>query len=166
MRAMFYPMRERRTLAWGLAAALAAIGCGGSNGSSYEIAAAPLSGKIGGQPWAVGTAETDAVLSDSSTFFSTFSGETVTGCSVSSGSSGSEVIMNIPTTPGDYDISLSLNVTLYDANTAKGRVATRGKLVVDAVSPSIVGGLHAIYGGDGNNEVNGRFDITVCGTAQ
>ena len=47
-------------------------GCdGGSGDSNLPISSQNLSGKIGGQPWSLATAQSDAFLSDSTQYFVT-----------------------------------------------------------------------------------------------
>jgi hypothetical protein len=50
-------------------------------------------------------------------------------------------------------------MTLVDAT--NNLIATEGRIVVDSVTATrVTGGLHGIYN-DGN-EVDGRFDVTIC----
>ena len=70
------------TVAAALLTLLGVVGCGSSNdnGGSAAIATTPLAGKIGGQSWSLGTAETDSFLSDSTTFFVSMYSDTFTAC--------------------------------------------------------------------------------------
>src|SRR5437016_3407971 len=81
-------------------AVLLTSGCGGS----IEIATTPLAGVVGGTPWTLVSAESNAFLSkDSPTFFVTAYAEPRTPCSGAGSSvTGDELLLNIPKIAGDY----------------------------------------------------------------
>jgi hypothetical protein len=139
-------------------AVVAAAGCGGGN-DGYDIAAGQLSGKIGGKAWVLGAGETDAFLSSAQALAVSFLPDGFTACAGVAPDADS-VLMDVPTAAGEYDLSLTRNATFYVAATAHNLVATRGRLVVDAVGSTVTGGVHIAYNAD--NEVSGRFSITVC----
>lgn len=57
-------------------------------------------------------------------------------------------------------MSLSRNMT-FVVGDSDNLIATNGRIVVDEVTATTVkGGLVASY--DGSNEVNGRFEVTIC----
>ncbi|HEY4178298.1 MAG TPA: hypothetical protein VGM90_15730 [Kofleriaceae bacterium] len=131
--------------------------------SVSEVSPDPLAGMINGQPFTFVGGETNPFLSEGDdNFFSDLYGETYTACGFSH-PSGPHLIASIPMTPGEYTLSLDLNMTFTynDGSTVQNLIATRGRLVVDEVtSTTVTGGLHGIYNGD--NEVDGQFSLTVC----
>ncbi len=145
-------------LVFSLVAAAAATACSSSS-SSFEIAATPLAGEVGGQPWTLVLGHTSAFLSEGEDdFFATLYPTTFTACGFSE-PGGPHLLVAIPKEPGDYELDLGLNMTFYDGET--NLVATDGRIVVDEVTATrVTGGLHARY--DGDNEVDGRFDVTIC----
>lgn len=124
-----------------------------------DISSTQLSGYVDGQPWTLATGHTSAFLSEGENeFFATLYQTPFTPCGFSE-PSGPHLIVSIPKTPGDYDMGFDLNMTFYTNNTNK--IATEGRIVVDSVtSTRVTGGLHGVY--DFDNEVDGRFDITIC----
>jgi hypothetical protein len=147
-----------------LLALLAAAGCGsGSNGeagSNAPIASTPLAGKIGGQSWSLGTAETDALLSVGGSFFLIMYPETFTACSAQpSDPNENQFLPTIPMVAGDYALSKDLPASFQVGNTAN--VAVSGHLVIDSVTATTVtGGINATF--DSNNTLDGQFTIAVC----
>jgi hypothetical protein len=153
----------RRTLAGTLVVAFlalgGAVGCGSSGGGTPAIASTPLAGKVGGQSWTLGTAETDAFLSNSSTFFVSMYSDSFTACSGSSTSADSFVPI-IPVAPGDYSLGEQMFTATFSVNNT-GIIATSGHLVIDTVTATtITGGIYASANGD--NTVNGQFTATIC----
>jgi hypothetical protein len=144
-----------RTLA-GTTLALALGACG----TDFTVASTPLAGTVGGQPWTFVAGDTDAFLSEGETdFFASFYAATFTPCGFSS-PSGNHLIVAVPKEPGEYDFSLSLNMT-FVVGASENLVATEGVVIVDEVTPTLArGGLHGTF--DGDNEVDGRFELTVC----
>ncbi|MDQ3364168.1 MAG: hypothetical protein M3680_01890 [Myxococcota bacterium] len=150
-------MHRTSCLVFSLVVAVTAPAC--SSSSSFEIAATPLAGEVGGQPWTLVLGHTSAFLSEGEDdFFATLYPTTFTACGFSE-PGGAHLIVAIPKEPGDYELGLGLNMTFYDGET--NRVATNGRIVVDAVTATrVTGGLHAKY--DDDNEVDGQFDVTIC----
>lgn len=146
-------------------AALVLAGCG-SEGSDYTIADGPLSGKHNGQSWTLGAAYTDGQLSTPDKFFTNFYLTDPGGCDAFGGSGDGSLLMRLPTTPGEYEFGLSLNMTFafQDQNgDFQNFAATTGKLEITEVTDTMVkGGLYAIYNNDPNFEVSGQFQATVC----
>lgn len=135
--------------------AVAAAACAGDG---VEISTAPLTGKVGGQSWTFVAGDTSAFLSDENDFFAQFYAATFTACGFST-PQGNSLIVAVPTKVGDYEMSLSRNMTFVVGD--QNLIATDGRIVVDEVTATKVsGGLHATY--DGDNEVDGRFEITIC----
>lgn len=132
-----------------------AIGCG----SSVEISTGTLAGTVGGQPWTFQAGHTSAFLSDGEPdFFASLYPAAFTACGLSE-PGGPHILVAIPKEVGDYDLSLSLNMTFVHDD--QNLISTDGRIVVDSVTETrVTGGLHAIY--DGDNEVDGQFDVTVC----
>lgn len=152
-----------------VAAALTIGGCGssGGGGSSFDIPTSTLSGKIGGQPWTLVSGETDATLSaGQSQFFTTMYTESVTPCTGAGFSvTTNQLIMNIPMTPGDYNLGLAANLTatfvVDPGGSNQNNIAFNGRIVVDQVTATTVsGGANIQY--DANNSVSGQFQATVC----
>jgi hypothetical protein len=144
-------------------------GCGGqtsSAGNGIDIASGPLAGKIGGVAWTIGTAESNAFLSDGSDrFFVDAYTETFTPCTGAGSSLNSNrLVLNIPKTAGDYQLGLGLTETFYVPSTNFNYATTRGRIVVDAVAATMVtGGAH--FQADANNFVDGQFQIALCPAA-
>lgn len=134
---------------------VAVAGCG-----TEDISTAPLTGSVGGQPWTFQAGHTSAFLSQGEDdFFASLYPTVFMPCSFS-GSSGPYLIVSIPKQVGDYDFNFGRNMTFVTSNN-DNLVTFDGRIVVDEVSATHVsGGLYGSY--DGDNEVNGQFDVTVC----
>jgi hypothetical protein len=142
-------------------AAVLALGLGlAACGTDYDIPTTTLAGKIDGQPWTFVAGHTDAFLSDGENdFFAELYPASFTACGFAT-PPGNHLIVAVPKTPGDYDFSTSLNMT-FVVEPADNLVTFDGRIVVDEVTPTLVrGGLHGVYNGD--NEVSGQFELTVC----
>ncbi|HEY5959565.1 MAG TPA: hypothetical protein VIV60_23575 [Polyangiaceae bacterium] len=157
--------------AWLCTVAPLLIACSESSGEGSDnpsnadisIAEGTLSGKVGGKPWSLVTAQTDAFLSaDDPEFWIDFYAEAVTACTMPMGVSQNHIILHVPKTPGDYRLSLSLNGTfVIDGETTDNLVATKGRILVDQVSDaSVRGGFTMQY--DQNNSVSGHFEAKIC----
>ncbi len=150
----------------GVAAVLVVVlatGAAGACGTSaVEISKVPMSGKIGGEPWTLGTAETLAFLSMDARFFINAYAETFAPCTGAGSSvTGNYLILNVPKAPGDYALSLSLNETFFVQSNNHNNVATQGRLVVDEVTATTVsGGGHFQF--DSDNYVDGQFVAQIC----
>jgi hypothetical protein len=154
-------------MAAGAAALVGLTGCsggGGGNGSASPIviSSQPLSGKIGGQSWSLGTAESDSFLSTSEAWFVNMYSETFTACATDSAApSSNRLIANVPTTLGSHDLSLGLNATFYVAADDQNLVAIRGRIQIDSISATTVtGGLNVAY--DDANSLDGQFLASIC----
>ena len=137
------------------------VGCGG--GDAFDIATTPLSGKVGGQAWTVATTETNAFLSASSdTFFAQAYPETFAACSgADSGMTGNRVILNVPKVMGSFSLSFGFTQTFFIQTSHLNFAATRGRMVVDEITPTMIrGGTH--FEVDPDNFVNGQFQIPIC----
>jgi hypothetical protein len=148
-------------LCLGLAAL--AGGCGSSSGGSGSttISSQPLSGKLGGQPWTLGTGVTNSFLSTSSQYWVDAYAESFTPCTGSASANSDEIIMNLPMAVGNYALSLNLNQTFYVAATSDNIVATSGELdITEITATTITGG--AKFAADANNSVDGQFQMTIC----
>jgi hypothetical protein len=124
-----------------------------------------MSGVVGGQSWVLTSAETDAFLSEGEpTFWADLYAQAFTPCSASVGPDGHHLILNVPRSPGDHPLSLSLNATFVVEGataTIDNLVATKGHIVVDEVTAtSIRGGAYIDF--DAANTVNGHFEIAIC----
>jgi hypothetical protein len=138
---------------------MALVGCAADDGSP-ELADTMLAGKVGGQTWTFAAGHTSAFLSEGEPdFFATLYPMTFTTCGFSE-PAGNHLIASIPKQPGEYPMSLSRNMT-FVVGDSNNLIATTGKIVVDEVTATTIkGGLVATY--DGQNEVNGRFEIAIC----
>ena len=124
-----------------------------------------MSGKVGGQPWTLVSGETDAFLSmGKAQFFTTMYEESVTPCTgAGSAVTSNQLIMNIPMTPGDYNLGFDLIQTFVVGlgTTNQNLGATSGRIVVDQVTATMVsGGANIQF--DADNSVSGQFQATVC----
>lgn len=148
-------------LGWLVVTLVGTAACGG--GGTTEVSADPLAGSINGKPFTFVSGETNGFLSEGDdNFFSDLYGEASTPCGFSH-PTGPHLIASIPMTPGDYTLSLQLNMTFTydDGDTIQNLVATNGRLIVDEVTTtSVTGRLHGIYNDD--NEVDGAFMLAVC----
>ncbi len=140
-----------------VASLLFAVACG----NDYEISEEPLAGVVGGQEWNFVAGHTNAFLSEGEDdFFATLYPESFEECGFGE-PSGNKLILSIPKEPGTYDFSLNRNMTFYVADTSDNLIATNGQIKVDEVTATnIRGGLVGDF--DGDNEVNGQFDVTIC----
>lgn len=138
---------------------MALVGCAADEGSE-DISTEMLAGKVGGQTWSFQAGHTSAFLSEGEDdFFASLYPATFTTCGFSE-PGGDHLIVAIPKTPGEYDMSLSRGMT-FVVGDSQNLIVTSGHIVVDEVTATTVkGGLVASY--DGQNEVNGRFEVTIC----
>lgn len=151
------------TLGAALFALLGAVGCGnaGGDGGSAAIASTPLAGKIAGQSWSLGTAETDAILSSSTAFDLSHYSDAFTACSGQS-SQENYLSLNVPRAPGDYSIAPQGKATaIFVIGGTQNLMVSSGHLVVDSVtSTTVTGGINVTF--DGDNAVDGQFTATIC----
>lgn len=163
-------MRDRRTsptrptfaivLTIVLGVSLAAA-CGG--GGEIAISTATLTGQVGGVSWTLGTAESNAFLSSNSDqFFVDAYAETLAPCTgAGTGLNTSRLILNIPKTPGDYQLSAAITETFYVPATNSNFISGQGRIVVDEVTATTVrGGAHFFF--DNANFVDGQFQAQIC----
>jgi hypothetical protein len=137
-----------------------ASGCGSGAGST-AISSQPLSGKVGGQPWTLATAETDSVLSTASLYTVDAYAETFTACTGTASVTANAVFLNFPNAVGNYAVTLDLNQTFYVAATNDNFIATSGEIVISAITATtITGGASFAY--DADNSINGQFQATLC----
>jgi hypothetical protein len=146
---------------------LVATGCGGGDdgnktSSNVTISSQPLTGKIGGQAWSLGTAESDSFLSTSDQYWVDMYAETIAPCGSGAwATSSNRLIANLPKTAGSYNMSLALNATFCISSSNDNLVATTGRIQIDSVTPStITGGLNITY--DADNSLDGQFEATIC----
>jgi len=159
---------------WWLGLLLGAVGCvssgtGGDDdddGAPLDISTSTLSGKVGGSAWTFVAGETDPFFSDAGEPFwvDMYAEGFSSACSSARSTTKNHLILNVPPTPGDYRLSLTLNATFViesATETTDNLVATSGRLVVDDVTSSNVRGkAHIKF--DADNEVNGAFDFAIC----
>jgi hypothetical protein len=132
-------------------------GCGGST----TISSQPLSGKLGGQSWTLGTGATNSVLSTTSQYWVDAYAESFTPCTGSASANADEIIMNLPMAVGNYSLSISLSQTFYVAATGNNFIATSGEIeITDISATTITGGANFAYNAD--NSVDGQFQMTIC----
>ncbi|HEY4183973.1 MAG TPA: hypothetical protein VGP07_02850 [Polyangia bacterium] len=144
----------------GVACALLA-GCGGGGGGGGTVSEQPLSGAIGGRPWAFVTGQSNPFLSDENHFWVDAYATTFATCTQSQPLNADELILNLPTKVGSYSLGLNLNVTFYDGTTNDNLVATSGTLTIDSVTTTMIsGGLNAAY--NAKTSVDGKFQATIC----
>jgi hypothetical protein len=146
-----------------LVAMLAACGGGGGDDDGDDIPATTLAGTVGGEPWTFVAGDTDAFLSEGEDdFFALLYAGPFTPCGFDA-PSGNHLIVSVPKEPGEYPLSLSLNMT-FVVGESDNLVATDGVIVVDEVTDTTIrGGLLASF--DADNEVAGQFDLTICNVA-
>jgi len=140
-------------------AMMALVGCA-ADGGSEDISTTTMSGKVGGQAWTFTAGHTSAFLSEGEPdFFASLYPAAFTACGFSE-PAGNHLIVSIPKTPGEYEMSLSRNMT-FVVGDSNNLIATNGAIIVDEVTATTVkGGLVGTY--DGQNTVNGRFEVTIC----
>ena len=83
----------------------------GSGDSNPPISDKNLSGKIGGQPWSLATAQSDASQSTSTTYSVDMFATTFTACQGSAPGNANLILVDLPNTPGNYPLSFSQNAT-------------------------------------------------------
>lgn len=141
------------------------VGCGddggdGGGGGSASIASGNLTGKVGGMSWTLAAAQTDAFLSDETSFWMDLYAAAPPACG--SSGSGHSVILTVPKKVGSYALSFQLNGTFVLDNASQDNlIATDGSLRVDEVTDTLVrGGVAMTY--DAANSINGEFQATIC----
>jgi hypothetical protein len=142
----------------------ATIACG--CGSDYEITEQPLAGTIGGAAWTFFEGDTNAFLSDGDTYFASLYAADFEPCGFGQ-PSGNSLILNLPKETGEWDLSLSRNMTFVVEGTdgTENLIGTEGVIRIDSITTdTITGGVHARY--DGDNEVDGTFSLTICPPTQ
>lgn len=143
-----------------------AAGCSSDSGDdpSFAIGSGNLSGKVGGKSWTFVAGEASPPFAGEDTFFAQlYSMSIPSACQNGPASSGDHLIFNVPMKPGDYRLSLGLTATFVVENDAAtdNLGATRGRLVVDEVTDSVVRGkAHVVF--DADNEVDGTFQVARC----
>jgi len=139
---------------------MALVGCATDDASSAQINNEMLTGTVGGNAWTFKMGHTDAFLSEGEDdFFSTLYPTTFTTCGFSE-PGGDHLIVAVPKAVGEYPMSLSRNMTFVVGGN-NNLIGTNGRIVVDEVTATTIkGGMVAQY--DGSNEVNGRFELTIC----
>ena len=144
----------------GVVLVLAALSSCTTSEPRVEIASSPLAGTVGGMPWTFRAGATNAFLSEGDpNFFAAFYATAYNPC-VDFEPRGPHLLAAVPKQPGDYGFDLSRNMTFAPGDNVN-LVSFDGHIVVDAVTATTVtGGLHGFF--DGDNEVNGRFEIAVC----
>ncbi len=156
--------RGARRRALGLAAGLALgpglAACGTDDGSSTEIADTPLTGSVAGAAWTFVAGHTNAFLSEGEPdFFAALYPAAFTACGFSE-PDGNHLIVSIPKTVGEYEMGTQRNMT-YVVGPGENLVTFEGRIVVEEVTATTVkGGLVSSY--DADNEVSGRFEVTIC----
>ena len=144
-----------------LGLAALAGGCGSSSGGSTTISSQPLSGKLGGQPWTLGTGETNSLSSTTSQYWVDAYAESFTPCTGSEPTSADRIIMKLPTAIGTYPLSFNFNQTFYVAANNENFVATSGEIdITDITATTITGGAKFAY--DADNSIDGQFQTTIC----
>lgn len=151
--------RPAFALACFFATQLALAACSGSDGGDVEIAATPLSGKVGGQAWTFQAGATDAFLSQDSDFFAALYDTSFTPCGFDE-PTGPHLLVSVPKQPGEYPLSLQRNIT-FVVGEADNLISLEGRIVVDEVTATRVTGALVTRRDDGN-DVNGEFELTVC----
>jgi len=144
-----------------------ASGCSsdGDGGDSFDIGSGTLRGKVGGESWEFVAGEASSPFSDDDTFFTDlYAAPLANACRGGPTSSENHLIFNVPMKPGDYALSFQLTATFVlegDGGTTDNLGATRGRLVVEEVTDSLVRGkAHVVF--DADNEVDGAFQVTRC----
>jgi hypothetical protein len=144
-----------------LGLAALAGGCGSSSGGSTTISSQPLSGKLGGQPWTLGTGQTNSYLSTTSQYWVDAYAESFTPCTGSAPTSVDKIIMNLPMAIGNYPLTIKFNQTFYIAANNDNFVATSGEIdITDISATTITGGARFAYNAD--NSINGQFQLAIC----
>jgi hypothetical protein len=161
MKRMKRSISTRPLPAVALLAGLFAIGCG----EDFTVADMQMAGRIDGMAWTLADAETNAFLSagSSNLFTNMYEHVLESPCQGIGTSSPRHLLLSVPKSPGSYALSVSLNATfvIEEGNQTQNLVATRGRLEVDEVTPTLVrGGAHIVL--DNDNEVNGKLEIRVC----
>jgi hypothetical protein len=147
------------TRKFALALLLAVAACGGGGGD-VEVSDTPLAGTVNGQPWTFTAGHTSAFLSEGEPdFFAIMHATQFEACGFSE-PAGDHLIVSIPKTVGDYEMSLSQNMT-FVVGDSNNLIATEGRIVVEEVlADKVRGKLHGIF--DDDNEVDGKFEVTIC----
>jgi len=160
---LFWPYHGDMTRLNGIVGLLVALGCGGgsSPGGGGAISSQALSGTIGGKAWTLGTAESNAFLSEDDTFWVDAYAESFTPCTHATSLDTDNLILTLPKAPGTYGLSLALTQTFYIAAGSKNLAATSGTIVIESVTATTISGA-AKFAFNADNSVDGTFQATIC----
>jgi len=129
----------------------------------YKITDQALQGKIDGKTWTFKQGGTNAFLSEKDTYFASLYMSSSASCRQAM-SKNNSLIVHIPKKKGDYDLSLSLNMTFVAKEGRDGtlnQIGTTGRLIVDDISDTkIKARIYAKAGDD--YVVDGHFEVSIC----
>lgn len=132
-------------------------------GEDFTITEQPLAGSVGGTAWAFVEGDTNDFLSDGDTYFASLYASDFEQCGFGSPSGANSVILNLPKETGEWELSLSRNMT-FVVQTNEGvdnLIGIDGVIRVDSITAdTITGGVHAKY--DDDNEIDGTFSVAIC----
>jgi hypothetical protein len=150
-------LMSRNNLALAVALLSLSPACGGGACPADD---GDLTGLVGGEEWTFAQGSTSSFLSDADGFYTIMYDDTFETCDLFSAPTGSNLLMNIPTEPGEYPLSLSDNITFY-IPPGDNLIAVSGTLMVDEVTETTISGsLCATY--DDDNTVSGSFTVDIC----
>ena len=135
--------------------------CTACGSGGFSIEERPLSGVVGGAPWSFVAGDTNAFLSDDDFFANLYDREFNT-CEFGP-AAGSSLILNIPMQVGSYELGQFLTMTFVveDDDGPLNLISTEGGIRVDEITDTTIsGGVDATF--DGDNSVNGLFELTIC----
>lgn len=143
--------------------AIGLFGCGGDD-EDASVTDQPLQGEVNGQAWTLGSATTNAFLSDDDTIWVDAYLDADITCDSFGGGEGASLILNVPREVGTYTLSLSLNMTFVfedEEGDLLNVVGTNGVLIVEEVTDTqVTASIRA--SADGDNSVEGRFTAELC----
>jgi hypothetical protein len=146
-----------------LGLAIAAAGCSDpeeDNAATWAIADRPLSGKVLGEDWTFSSGEALADATADHEFYADAYTDPIRACEDLPDGLG--LMLDLPPEPGDYVMRSDDLMIFIDFSGTEQRQGARGRLVIDAVTPTqITGG--ATIKLDANNSISGRFVFTICG---
>ncbi len=161
-------MMNARTVKGAVAVTLMMFGaaCGGDENKDgkggYDIASSPLEGQIGGEAFQVKSGFAADVFGDGDYWVELHATESEDPCSRQF-PSGPHIILTTDLQPADTALGLQNNIT-FTYGEAQNDIGTTGRLVIDGVSDGrLTGGLYASMR---DNEVDGTFDVVVCGNEE
>jgi len=164
-------MSNARWILVALVASVALPACGSDankdEGPSYEITDQALQGKINGEDWKFVSGYAEDKFGDGELWIELHPSDPTDGdpCGFSPFDSEPHIIVSGKAEEVDESLSLANNIT-FTYGEAENDISTKGRLVIDTVTDSkIGGGLYAEFSdssGSVTDKVDGNWEVQIC----